>query len=221
MLITGVRVCQLPTTNYQPTQRKYNPLVPDHVTSTLPPDLASLVDAWLEIERETDALVAPLDDEQFNWSPVAGVWSIGQCFDHLNTINVEYLRRIKKAVAAARDAGHVRCGPIAPTWFGRRFIASMEPPVRLKLRTPRRMRPAPRKLKAEVWPEFVRQHTHLRAFVSDECPGVDLNRAIFQNPFVPLIRMRAGTGLGVLAAHDRRHLWQAQALRQLEGFPRS
>ena len=195
--------------------------MPLPATSTLPQDLNSLVDAWIEIERETDALLAPLDDEQFNWSPLAGRWSIGQCFDHLNIINAEYARHIREAVAAARAAGLGRREPIAPTWFGRRFVASMEPPVRLKIKTARRMRPAPRRLKAEVWPEFVRQHKQLREFVSGDCAGVDLNRARFRNPFVPLVWMRAGTGLNVMTAHDRRHLWQAQMMRELPGFPRS
>ncbi|MEX2663206.1 MAG: hypothetical protein WD227_14850 [Vicinamibacterales bacterium] len=37
-----------------------------------------------------------------------------------------------------------------------------------------------------------------------------MNRATFQNPFIPVIRMRVSTGLHVVAAHDRRHLWQAE-----------
>ena len=190
-------------------------------TSALPPDLSGLVDAWLEIERQTDVLLDPLDDEQFNWSPAAGMWSIAQCYDHLNMMDALYLAHIREAIAAARAAGYRRQGPITSTWFGRRFVASQEPPVRVKVRTMKRMRPAPRKLKAEVWPEFVRLHGHLRALVADEGPAVDLNKARFGNPFVRGVRMRAGTALRVLAAHDRRHVVQAQGIRQMEGFPRS
>jgi hypothetical protein len=195
--------------------------VQEHATTVLPPDLRELVDAWLEIERETESLIGPLDDEQFNWSPRAGVWSIAQCFDHLNTMNSVYLARITAAIAGARAAGHTRRNPIASTWWGRRFIASQKPPVRMKFSTPRTMRPAARKLKAEVWPEFVRLHGHLRTLVAEEAPGVDLNKARFANPFVPMIKMRAGTALRVLAAHDRRHVAQAQDIRGLPGFPRS
>ena len=190
-------------------------------TATLPPDLRQLVDDWLEIERQTDALVGPLDDEQFNWCPAAGAWSIGQCLDHLNTMNAEYLDRIKTAIFEAKAAGHVRRGPISSTWWGRKFIASQEPPVRMKFRTPGRMRPARRKLKAEVWPEFVRLHGQLRTIVTVDAPRVDLNKARFPNPFVPAVTMRAGTALYALAAHDRRHLAQAQHVRAMAGFPRS
>ena len=190
-------------------------------TSALPPDLRGLVEAWLEIERETELLVAPLDDEQFNWSPTAGAWSIAQCFDHLNRVDHLYLTHLKKALASARATGSARRDPIAPTWFGRRFISSQEPPVRTRVRTFRRLRPAVRKLKAEVWPEFVRLHGQLRMLAGNECVSVDLNRMRFANPIVPVFRIRAGTALHVIAAHDRRHVWQAQNVRALPGFPRS
>jgi hypothetical protein len=189
-------------------------------TATLPPDLRQLVDDWLEIERQTDALLGPLDDEQFNWCP-PGAWSIGQCLDHLNTMNTVYLDRIKTAISAAKAAGYARHGPISPTWWGRKFIASQEPPVRMKFKTPRRMRPASRKLKAEVWPEFVRLHGQLRTIVTLDALHVDLNKASFPNPFVPAITMRAGTALCALAAHERRHLAQAHHVRTMAGFPRS
>jgi hypothetical protein len=196
--------------------------VQDQTGSTaLPPDLRQLVDDWLETERQTDALVAPLDDEQFNWCPAAGVWSIGQCLDHLNTMNAVYLALIRAAIEAAKAAGYTRQVPIASSWWGRKFIASQAPPVRMKFKTPGRMRPAPRKLKAEVWPEFVRLHGQMRTLVSVDAPSVNLNKARFPNPFVPAIKMRAGTALYVLAAHDRRHLVQAQGVRQMPGFPRS
>jgi hypothetical protein len=195
--------------------------VQEQTGTALPPDLQRLVEDWLEVERQTDALVGPLDDEQFNWSPAAGVWSIAQCLDHLNVTNTLYLDRIKPAIAAAKAAGYTRLEPIASSWWGRKFIESQEPPVRLKFKTPGRVRPASRKLKAEVWPEFVRLHGQLRTLVSIDAPSVDLNKARFPNPFVPAIKMRAGTALYVLAAHDRRHLVQAQTIRQLPGFPRS
>jgi len=39
-------------------------------------------------------------------------------------------------------------------------------------------------------------------------------------PVYPLIRTLGGT-LGFLAAHDRRHMWQAERLRNESRFPRA
>jgi hypothetical protein len=39
--------------------------------------------------------------------------------------------------------------------------------------------------------------------------GVDLAGVRFPNPFISAVRFSLATGLHVLAAHERRHLWQA------------
>jgi hypothetical protein len=90
----------------------------------------------------------------------------------------------------------------------------------MKTRTLKAIRPADRRHKAEVWPEFVRQHTRFRRCLA-AWAQVDLNRAVFRNPLGPFGRLRAGTGLRIMAAHDRRHLWQASRVRGAPGFPRS
>lgn len=187
----------------------------------LPADLAALAAEFTAVEQDADALVAPLDDDQFNWPPRPGAWSIGQCVAHLNAINAIYMRAIEDAVELARRAGHARREPIACSWAGRTFLASLEPPPRLKARSPGRARPPrDRRYKADVWPEFVRFHAHARTSIA-RMADVDLNRAVFGNPFLGgLVRMRAGTALRIIAAHERRHVWQAWRVRETEGFPR-
>jgi len=49
----------------------------------------------------------------------------------------------------------------------------------------------------------------------------NVNRIRFRNPFVRSIRFTVGTGLLIISAHDRRHLWQAEQVRRSEGFPQS
>jgi hypothetical protein len=48
---------------------------------------------------------------------------------------------------------------------------------------------------------------------------MDVNRIRFKNPFVPFFRFTVGTGLLVITAHDRRHLWQANQVTVARGFP--
>lgn len=52
-----------------------------------------------------------------------------------------------------------------------------------------------------------------------EAAGIDLNRTRFVNPFIPLVRFTVGTGFLVIAAHERRHLWQAERVKANPGFP--
>jgi hypothetical protein len=186
----------------------------------IPSDLQEIVDQLLAVEGEAELLVSALDDEQCNWSPAPGAWSIAQCLDHLNVSNARYFEAICVAVEEAQGRGWTRTGPIVTSWFGRRFIAMLEPPVRMKTRAPKTIRPAARRHNAEIWPDFVRQHTHMRACV-EQWGDVDMNRARFRNPLGPYGVVRAGTGLRIIAAHDRRHLWQASRVRIADGFPRS
>jgi len=184
-------------------------------------DLQALIDEFHTIERDAESVVDALDDDQFNWSPRPGAWSIGQCLSHLNAMNALYFGMVAGAVEKARQAGVLGERPIRSSWVGRAFINSLEPPAKIKMRAPRRtLPPAERRYKADVWPAFVRFHAHLRSSIAS-MSDVDLNRATFPNPFLGrLVRMRAGTGLRIMAAHDRRHVWQAAQVRAAAGFPR-
>jgi len=44
--------------------------------------------------------------------------------------------------------------------------------------------------------------------------GIDLASVRFPNPFITGVRFSLATGLHVIAAHDRRHLWQAWNVRR-------
>jgi hypothetical protein len=41
----------------------------------------------------------------------------------------------------------------------------------------------------------------------------------FKNPFIPVLRFTVGTGLEILAKHERRHLLQAERIRDSPEFP--
>jgi hypothetical protein len=44
--------------------------------------------------------------------------------------------------------------------------------------------------------------------------AIDLAHVVFPNPFIRGVRFSLATGLHVLAAHERRHLWQAWRVRR-------
>ena len=71
----------------------------------VPPDLQELIDALEAVEQDAERIVAPLDDEQFNWSQAPGSWSIAQCLDHLNAANGRVLRRGERGGRARAVSG--------------------------------------------------------------------------------------------------------------------
>jgi hypothetical protein len=172
-------------------------------------DLQRILDEIDALDLEAEAIVAPLTDEQFFFRPDEGrAWGVAECLDHLATTNVLYGSAIEKAVDEARQRGLTGGGPIAPTFFGERFIRNMEPPVKLRTRAPASVRPRAAGSRQEVLAAYLASHDRLRDLVR-RCEGVDVNRVKFPNPFFALLKVRVGTGLRVITAHDRRHLWQA------------
>lgn len=184
-----------------------------------PADLEAIVRDLAAAESVAAELCAGLTDAQLNWSPDEGLaWSIAQCLDHVVVTDTLYLKALRDGVA--RSGSIPREGPIAPGILGRFFIRGLEPPVRkrFKFKAARSIKPAARRSREELLAAFRDSQDAVRRFI-DACVDLDLNRMTFPNPFVPGVRMGVGTGLLVIAAHQRRHLWQARNVRERSDLP--
>jgi DinB superfamily len=186
----------------------------------LPPELQGLMDDVDAAEQDARGLVRGLDDRQVNWQPDGGrAWSIAQCLDHLARMNGFYVEAVLPRV---RRAAAGRTQPFAspsPTWMGRKFVASMEPPVTRRFKAPSaRVVPASQMPGADALASFVNSHTRYRELVR-LCAGIDPNQVRVPNPFFKWVWMRTSTILLVIPAHDRRHLWQARQVLAHPDFP--
>ena len=188
--------------------------------SSLPPDLQQILDGIDAADRAGAEIAARVTDEEFHWKPDGGRrWSIAECLDHLATINVLYSAAVRTGVEAALKHGWTRTGPAEPGFFGKKFVASQEPPVKTRLKAPQKVQPRPMRSREEIMTAYHAAHDEVRRLIAD-CAGIDTNRATFSNPFLSLLRVRVSTGLHVLPAHDRRHLWQAEQVeRELRQHP--
>jgi hypothetical protein len=184
------------------------------VPAEWPPDIAALHAAFDAAERDARALVAGLAEDLGTWRAEAGSWSVAECLDHLAQGNRSYLRAMEPVARQAEAQGRTRRGPAVPGVIGRWFAGTFEPPVkrRYKLKAPRTIRPRPSPALSDASAEFFASQEELRAFLR-RYAGLDLARVRFPNPFVSVFRFSLATGLHVLAAHERRHLWQAWRVR--------
>lgn len=192
----------------------------DSSTGGLPADLQAILDQIDEADRAADLFASQLTDEQFNWQPDGGRrWSVAQCLEHLATINFLYSDAIWKGIATAQVNRWERRGPTMPGFFGRRFVRSLEPPVKFRSRAPGRVRPGSQMARGEILRRYHEAHDQVRQLVR-AAALVDANRATFPNPFFRWARVKVSTGLHVIPAHDRRHLWQAEQVTLQRDFPR-
>jgi hypothetical protein len=184
------------------------------------PELAALARAFDDNERDARRLVADLTEAQGTWRHDAGSWSVAECLDHLATGNRVYLEAMAPAAARALAAGRWRRRPALPGLLGGWFVRSLEPPVapRRKLKAPRKIRPRVGPSLQDATAQFLASQDDVRAFLT-KYAGIDLAAVMFPNPFIRGLRFSLATGLHVLAAHERRHLWQAWRVRQAGGAP--
>jgi len=182
--------------------------------TALPDDLQRLAHDIDAADARADALAGRVDDAQFFWQPGEGRrWSIALCLDHLAVANTVYGEAMRTAVDRAREAGWARRGSATPGFFGRKFVESLEPPAKRRTSAPAKIRPRRISSRAEILRSYHAAHDDLRTLIADAA-AIDVNRATFANPFIPFIKMRVSTGLNVIAAHDRRHLWQAEEVEK-------
>jgi DinB superfamily len=181
---------------------------------TLPPELRQLEDQLDTIVRNAQELVSGLTEERAGWRATPDSWSVSQCLDHLAIGNRVYLGAMQPAALRAREQGRHRRGPALPGIVGRLFVGALEPPVKFlfPMKSPQKIRPRAAPSLAEALAAFVASQNEVRSFLHENA-DLDLAAVRFPNPFVPGIRFSLATGLHVIAAHERRHLWQARRVR--------
>ena len=183
--------------------------------TALPVELQALEDALDAAERDARALAGDLTPVQGVWRTDASSWSVAECFDHLATANRVYLTSMRPSAERALREGRTRRRPALPGLVGSWFVNYLEPPVKPRLRSkaPRTIRPRSSPAFDDAFPSFLASHDDVRTFLLTYS-GLDLSRIRFPNPFIPGVRFSLATGLHVLAAHERRHLWQARRVAQ-------
>ena len=180
---------------------------------SLPADLQRLADELAATERAAQALANRVTDEEFFWQPDGGRWSIAHCLMHLATSATVYGGAVRQGIEKARQHGWTARGPARPGFFGRLFVAHLEPPATRKSKAPAKIQPTVVGTREEVLRAYRAGHEEYRQLLADAA-GIDTNRATFQNPFVRVARVRVSTGLHVIAAHERRHVWQAEQVEK-------
>lgn len=197
-----------------------------------PPELQSdtLRRSWRELRatgEEAEELAGGLTPEQLWWRPDEDRWSVGECLDHLVRTGAAYLEALDEAVEEGRRRGRFAEGPYRPGMVGRWLPRFLDPPPGLRVPAPPRIRP--RRPGAErpgteggpgPLPAFLALRGRLAGRL-EAADGLDLRRVRVASPFVPLLRFDLGSAFRVVAAHERRHLWQARRVREAEGFPES
>jgi hypothetical protein len=182
-------------------------------------DDLSLLEAQLDaIRREADSLTAGLTDDQFNWQPDPTRWSIAHCLQHLVVAADGLLELQEAAIDQARQRGFLSDGPYRHGRIGSMITGSIEPPVKRRFKTARALVPTGRHSVQTLVPAFQRRQDRLQQLIA-RARGVELGKARVPLPGLPILRLTLGQSFTFTLGHERRHLWQARAVREDPGLP--
>jgi hypothetical protein len=88
----------------------------------------------------------------------------------------------------------------------------------VKVKAPQSVVPESQLDLSQVSVEFDRLRLDLRSFVA-EAGRVDMGAIKFSSPFASILKLNLAEAAVIMLAHDRRHLWQAENVRQHPQFP--
>ena len=187
-----------------------------HADRESPPWCVRLISELDAADQRANALVKTLTPQQLNWKPGQDEWSVGQCLEHLCVTNDVYVPAMSSSLAG-RPLAVV--SEITPGWFGGWFIRNYIEPSSdtRRARAPKKIAPGP-EVEPSVLERFLSGNHRVRELVL-RAGKHDVNRVRFKNPFLPALRFTVGTGLEIVVRHQRRHLLQAERVRQRPEFP--
>ncbi len=186
-------------------------------------DLAILIAEMDANFSHLESITTGLSPEQFNWRPETGRWSIGECIGHLNIVNAGDLAPLRAAIESGRARGLTGEGQYRYGYLSRKFIASMDVPVKNKFKAPKSYLPPGNAEPETAIAEYARVGAELRK-LAVSANGLNLARVKTEMPALPrplrlFVKMALGARLTLLTTHDRRHLWQAEQVRRHDRFP--
>ena len=183
------------------------------MSAPLTTQLAAIHAELGRLAGEVRTLAFTSDDARFNRPPAPGAWSAAQCIEHLTVSGRLYLPSFDVTIAEARARDRTAPGPFRHSLLGRLAIWNNEPPPRFRLPAPTRMRPSappPAPVPREgVVSEFIAVQREFQQRVAD-ASGLDLSGVRMGSPLAPMVRFSLFDWLGIMTAHERRHIWQAR-----------
>ncbi len=170
--------------------------------------------AFEAIRVDARALLGGLSDEQLNWRSSPGRWSIAQCLEHLLTVHHLIEPKLRVAVHTAPPSDK----PYRPGFLARLIIGSSEPPASVPMKSPKIYVPPVAATLTDLRPAVDAMQRELVG-LAEATEGVNRSRPKIASPVTKIVRLGLGEWFDFLAAHERRHLWQARQVRQHPDFP--
>jgi len=183
--------------------------------------LDELESQFTDIAARAQALVDSGGNELCGRQPTPASWSVAQCLQHLNMSADTYFPIWQQVIANAVPRKTEMNAPYHLDFWGRLLSWVLEPPARIRSKTVSHLEPIECGEIASVLAGFLERQERIIAALR-RCRGRAIDQVRIASPVDSRIRYSIWSSFLVNAAHERRHLGQAeQAIQKLPTESRS
>lgn len=176
--------------------------------------LFALQNEFHAVSHRAETLVAAINSAQLVVRPKPNKWSVADCLVHLTLSTSAFLPLWSEALARARNHK-----PQPPSqdyrmdFWGRLLKWSLEPPPRFRLPAPPNFQPTPDVPANQALRQFLASQEKLLHAIADS-NGLPIDRCKIASPFSSRVKYSVWSSFCICAAHERRHLWQAERVAE-------
>jgi hypothetical protein len=175
--------------------------------------LACLLQQVQNTTRHAKRLVLRRSQEDLTARMRQNSWSVTECLEHIALTTRVFLPPIAEIMA--KTPRLTRNRPLRCDMLAKVLIRTLEPPYRLRHKVLPHLAPQ-RNDFPSAWKTFLESQDQL-AEITRSAVGLAIDTVKIQSPVCSRVSYSIYGALGVLSAHQRRHLWQMeQTLRSLD-----
>ena len=171
--------------------------------------LAALRDGINAVSDSFVTLVRRVGPGQAAARPQPVAWSAIDCIVHLALTSESFLPGWNAGLAKARELTVQPDRPYQRDWIGRLLAWSLEPPARMKMKATAALPPAGSQDAESALAGFLEMQRQWLALL-DGAERLALDQVRVVSPFATRVRYNLWSSFLIAAAHQRRHLWQAE-----------
>lgn len=182
------------------------------VQVTLSPQLADLRRQFEACSDEARKMFTEHTESVLEQRPPSGGWCAAECVAHLTLTTANYESIFQDGFSRAAKGNE----PYKRDFKGKLLGWIMEPPYRHGVKTRPNFEPVNRGPAAQVLAEFLESQKVMFARL-ERANGLALDKVKVASPFKEKVTYNMYSLFWILAAHQRRHIWQAQqALKNIQ-----
>ena len=167
------------------------------------------------VEMMIDQVVDGLSSEQVNQRPELSSWSIAECIVHLCTTARVTELRFEAAIERGRKHNMLSGGPFKygrlTVWF---VNSATEYPPRRRFKAPKTFQPSPEIRESQSLATEFRGWQERQIALLHQANGLNLRKVKVISPVSRFLRISLGPYFLMMAGHQFRHLYQAEAIKQ-------